>query len=144
MLNSPTLNFSNENFTLYSLIKVERFYQGLCHGNYIISRDEDFTAGAFELGYSDAIYTNNQHCNIVIPDSLHQNYFCGTANATSFNGSLVNANYVEANKWNCVIGIGTSDSIKLYVDGSLVYQAYRTGNGATTKVVYKKVCNRFD
>jgi gliding motility-associated-like protein len=124
--NSPSLNFNSNSFTVYSLINVQGYYQGPCHGNSIIDRGAaDNNPGAFNLRYADGYYTNGANCSNPLPDTLHENFIAGCSNV--FNPSIVPPQYIQNNTWYCVIAVNDGTNLKVYVNGTLNYDATLNG-----------------
>ena len=74
--NSPSLSFSNDSFTLYTLVNVKGFYNGLCRTNYLISRGRtELVPGSFCMGYVDGYVTNHNNCTGPPIDSTKENFF---------------------------------------------------------------------
>ncbi len=124
--NSPSLNFNSNSFTVYALINVQGYYQGPCHGNSIIDRGAaDNNPGAFNLRYADGYYTNGANCSNPLPDTLHENFIAGCSNV--FNPSMVPPQYIQNNTWYCVIAVNDGTNLKVYVNGTLNYDATLNG-----------------
>src|SRR5258705_7116753 len=66
--NSATLNY-NTQMSVTAWVKVAGFYQGPCHGNSIlVKEDVGGQAGNYLLFFDDNGFTNGQNCAIPTPD----------------------------------------------------------------------------
>lgn len=124
--NSASLNFNSNSFTVYALINVSGYYQGTCHGNSIIDRGaSDINPGAFHVRYTDNYYTNGLNCSNPTPDTLHENFYAGCNNV--FAPSVIVPQYIQNNVWYCVIAVNDGTHLKVYVNGTLDYDATLNG-----------------
>lgn len=115
--NSATINFPNNTFTYYALIKVQGFYSGPCHGNIVIDKgNTDFITGAYSLRFSDVYSLNFQNCNS--PVTTSQQHYNPQFNNISFaNGGYMP--YIDTSLWDCIIATGDGVNIKFYLNGQL-------------------------
>lgn len=117
--NSASLNFPNDSFTLYALVKPTGFYSGSCHGNIILDKgSNDNIPGWYELGFSDVFSSTFTNCNSPLNTS-QQTFSSLRYNATSSGGVNFNQ-YLSLNNWYCVIAISDGLTINTYVNGTLV------------------------
>lgn len=115
--NSATINFPNNTFTYYALIKVQGFYSGPCHGNIVIDKgNTDFITGAYSLRFSDVYSLNFQNCNSPVITS-QQHYNPQFSNISFANGGYVP--YIDTSLWDCIIATGDGVNIKFYLNGQL-------------------------
>lgn len=115
--NSATINFPNNTFTYYAIIKVQGFYSGPCHGNIVIDKgNTDFITGAYSLRFSDVYSLNFQNCNS--PVTTSQQHYNPQFNNISFaNGGYMP--YIDTSLWDCIIATGDGVNIKFYLNGQL-------------------------
>jgi len=114
--NSPSLNMTNK-ISLFALIKVNGFYYGTCHGNWIIMKGEDGPPYPhYTLNFDDNYITNAQNCFINIPDTLRQT-ISGTSTFNPVKGYYP---YVQKNKWYNLIYTCDGITAKLFIDGELI------------------------
>ncbi|HSU28775.1 MAG TPA: LamG-like jellyroll fold domain-containing protein, partial [Chitinophagaceae bacterium] len=107
-----------QQMTLFAWVKPMGFYNGLCYNNCIIDKGQaDYLTGDYSLRFTQAAWTGAD-CNN--PDILHQN-FVGYSNT---NGSPpLYTPYVTPGTWYPVVYTVSADSVKLYVNCSLVWKA---------------------
>jgi len=78
------------------LIKVNGFYYGTYHGNWILMKGEDGPPYPYyTLNFDYNYYSKNQNCYTTIPDTLHQT-ISGTSTFNPVKGFYP---YVQKNKW---------------------------------------------
>ncbi|MGI9190566.1 MAG: LamG-like jellyroll fold domain-containing protein [Chitinophagaceae bacterium] len=115
--NNATLNFPNNTFTYFALIKVQGFYTGPCHGNIVIDKgNSDYIAGSYSLRFSDGYSLNFQNCNSPVTPT-QQNYYAQFNTISFANGAYLP--YIDTAVWDCIIMTGDGSNIKLYVNGQL-------------------------
>ncbi len=115
--NSSTINFPNNTFTYYALIKVQGFYSGPCHGNIVIDKgNTDFITGAYSLRFSDVYSLNFLNCNSPVITS-QQHYNPQFNNISFANGGYMP--YIDTSLWDCIIATGDGINIKFYLNGQL-------------------------
>jgi len=109
--NSNSLN-SDSAVTVALWVKVKGFYQGLCHGNYMLIKGYDNIPGVYAAVYSDAFYTNQQSCNT---STVYENFqqFYGTGAPAAPN------NYIQKDTWYFVTFTASDTVSKLYINGVL-------------------------
>ncbi|UEG48987.1 T9SS type A sorting domain-containing protein [Ferruginibacter lapsinanis] len=114
ILNSPSLNTGNQ-LSLCVWIKPKGFFQGLCHGNAIIAKDDDKPAGFYYLGYGDGLYTG-VNCSSSFVDEAHENFY-GRASASHSGGYTP---YIETEKWYSVVYTYDGTKTRLYVNCNII------------------------
>lgn len=140
--NNAKLSFSNDSFSIYSLINVQGFYNGTCRGNYIVSRGtSDVVPGSFFSGYVDGHSSNHLNCQGTI-DSTKENFYGSIASTGTINYPGV-PTYIQKNNWYCVVTIGSHDSIRTYVDGVLEMAVERTGSAMSSSNIFVGRLNNF-
>ncbi len=113
--NSSSLN-TGKSMSLCVWVKVKSFYKGHCHGNRIMYKgDIEGASGAYGIDYSDVAYTMGQNCSIVIPDTLHQNFYGLSVSAP--NGGYTP--YVQKDIWYFLAFTNDGGTGKLYINGTL-------------------------
>lgn len=117
--NSPSLNPSK--ITVMAVVKINGFYQGLCHGNRIIQKgNSDAVNGEFFMGFDDARYTNGANCDGNAPDEDHQNVYGIYGNTPGLATQAGDfSNYLVAGKWYTFVFTYDGSTAKFYVDGEL-------------------------
>ncbi|MBN9482280.1 MAG: hypothetical protein BGO70_17030 [Bacteroidetes bacterium 43-93] len=117
---------SDLNITRYSLcavVKPTGFYPGLCQGNIIMERGWEYSAGNYELEFTD-----NPYNDCYTDDSTKYVFALATGNVTN-NGSISNWQYspqIVRDNWYVVVGtFNGTDTFKVYINGVLksVYPA---------------------
>jgi gliding motility-associated-like protein len=122
--NSSTLNFPNDSFTIYALVKPQGFYSGACHGNEIIGKGSDFQVGWYTLRFSDAYSSSFLNCSS--PVNMLQQSFSSQRYNMNITGPVVPP-YILLNNWYCVTAISDGNTLKTYVDDSLILTQNITG-----------------
>lgn len=90
--------------TLAAQVKVDGFYQGICHGNRIFQKGEDKMDGVYYLSFDDKEYwkDSSNFCNQPVKDEYQQ--FYGTAGNTQFhNATARGGEDIIPGKWYTVI-----------------------------------------
>ncbi|MFP5040092.1 LamG-like jellyroll fold domain-containing protein [Parasediminibacterium sp. JCM 36343] len=113
---NTTLN-SSKTLSICHWIKVNGFYQGNCHANYIVGTgvDED-NNNRFVSYLVDAPYTNNTHCFGLAPDTLHESY-AAPGVITSAKGP-----FVQKGTWVYCVITCDGKTAKYYLNGTLIAQ----------------------
>jgi hypothetical protein len=103
--NSPTLNMANQ-ISLCTMIRVNGFYGGTCHGNRVIMKgDADYLSGNYLIGYDDNPFTNGGNCNTPV-----------NPNNENFNYSNGLFPFIQTNRWYSVVWTYDGTTSRLYVD----------------------------
>lgn len=111
---SASLNVGAQ-ITLSAFVKVEGFYQGLCHGNEILNKGQHSgNFNAYILRFDDGAYTLGANCSIPTPDEAHQIFF---GINTSAPGGYTP--YIVLDQWYSVIYTNDGTTTQMYVDGVL-------------------------
>lgn len=134
VVNNATINFPNDSFSLYALIKPQGYYLGPCHGNSVIDKGNgDFIPGWYTLRFSDSYSSSFTNCSSPV-NTLTQNFYPQSNGLTlSGNGYLP---YMVLNDWICLIAISDGISLKGYVNGTLTsIQYYNSTIGTNTDVL---------
>lgn len=114
ILNSPTLNY-NTQMSITVWVKAAGFYQGPCHGNSIlVKEDAGGQPGNYLLFFDDNGFTNGQNCAIPVPDIQHQNFY-GTNTPPPPGYSP----FIQTNQWYMVTYTSDGTTAKLYVNCDL-------------------------
>jgi len=117
ILNSPSLNPVGS-ITLAALIQPNGFYDGACHGNYIISKQySDNGAGRYVLGFTDARYYNYNGCNEPVKRS-RENFFGVYGNGTTSAG-VTDTDYIKKGQWYDLVYTYDGAISKLYINDKL-------------------------
>lgn len=120
--NSASLNPNS--ITLHAIVKVNAFYHGAAHGNFILVKSWDQAYGMYMLQFSDFLPANPG------VDTLHENFLGGygdnPGNAGNASGVISSGNYVAKNTWYKLTY--TYDGLvgKLYINGVLINSLVRT------------------
>ncbi len=111
--NSPSLNMGKK-ISISAWVKINGFYKGVCHGNYVISKFNANTSTYFGylLSFDDAPYYNYNQCTQVV-DTLHQNFY-------GPGGPPSSLPYVQSGRWQQVVYTCDGKNVKLYIDSRLV------------------------
>ena len=119
--NSPSLN--PENITLYAIFKVNGFYAGEDHGNFILQKDWDQADGQYILQYTDFVNPTG------LPDTLHEIFDAGYGNDNN------TPNTAGVKSTNIYVTTGTWYRLAYTYDG-MVANLYLNGNliGTTSKL----------
>jgi hypothetical protein len=119
--NSPSLNPNS--ITLYAIIKVNGFYYGGAHGNFILVKDYDQADGMYMLQFADYMANYN------LPDTS-QEYFEGTYGDNNNTSSAAPVAYqsspVTKGTWYKLTYTYDGITAKLYLNGILVNSLIRT------------------
>lgn len=140
--NSKSLN--PQRISLYALIKPTGFYQGTCHGNYIISKEySDADNGRYLLGFDDQLYYNYSGCFDTVA-TRYENFYgtYGDAGAAA-SGANDDDEYVRLNHWYSIVYTFDGIHSNLYVNGRLVNQVTKstTFNANSNPVLFGKTPN---
>ncbi|HEV2354926.1 MAG TPA: LamG domain-containing protein [Puia sp.] len=110
---------------MYAIFKVNGFYAGTAHGNFILVKDWDLAYGAYILQYSD--FTNPYG----LPDTSHEEF------AGAYGDNPGNAGYdAGATGTNGFVRTGTWYKLAYTYDG-MVANLYLNGNLISTGNHYK-------
>ncbi|HMU46070.1 MAG TPA: PKD domain-containing protein [Chitinophagaceae bacterium] len=124
--NSATLNSTNK-ISITAWVKVSGFYQGLCHGNSIITKgDQDFLTGNYMLRFDDHGFTNGQNCSNPVPDISHENFYGINNNLMATTGYIP---FIQTGEWYSVVYTCDGTTAKLFVNCELKNSS--PANGAT-------------
>ena len=134
--NSPSLNPANQ-ISICAWVKVAGFYQGACHGNNIVMKgDADFLPGNYMIRFDDSYYTNNQNCNITVPDINHETFF-GLQEIP-----FPNTPFVQTNQWYSVVYTCDGTTAKIYIN--CVLAGSGPANGITFSNTYDLFLGRLN
>src|SRR6185437_9926898 len=97
---SPDLNMNE--YSICATFMVKGFYSGLCQGNVIIERGEQFNNGTYALIFTDNDYDGGNCSNF---DSAHESFEVIAAGNLPPLGSWTVSPYIAENKWYSVVGI---------------------------------------
>jgi len=116
--NSPSLN--PDNITIYAIVKVNGFYYGTDHGNFILVKGWDQAAGMYFMDYTDYKGTG-------LPDTTHELFEGAYGDNDNPPGSAAgaedSASYVVPGTWYKLTYTYDGSTAKLYVNGVLVSTA---------------------
>ncbi|MEO7922232.1 MAG: PKD domain-containing protein [Chitinophagaceae bacterium] len=127
--NNPSINMVDK-ITLSAWVKVNGFYQGLCHGNTILMKgDADYLTGNYMLRFEDHAYTRGQNCSGLAPDTKHQNFHGPNAIAPS--GGYTP--FIETGKWYNVTYTCDGNTVKVYVNCELKISSSANGYTFTNR-----------
>jgi hypothetical protein len=116
--NSTSLNPLK--ISLYALVKPTGFYQGVCHGNRIISKESnDYDQGKIALGFDDAAYYNYTGCNEPVQNKF-ENFYGVYGDGPNASGAKDVRDYVKQGQWYSIVYTYDGTNSKLYVNGVLV------------------------
>lgn len=119
--NSPSLNPSGH-ITLFAIVKVNSFYQGLCHSNRILNKSyDDNSQGDYYLAFDDAYSYNWDHCDKRVRnnfENFNANYGDGQFAST---GGVDTSDFINKDQWYDIAFTYDGDTAKFYVDGRLKY-----------------------
>lgn len=122
--NSPSLN--PQQITMYAIFKVNGFYQGRDHDNFLFVKDWDESTGMYLLEFSDFALSSDP------PDSVHESFLGGYGgnNNTSASAKASSTNmYVTKGTWYKLAYTYDGIVANLYLNGSLI-------NSTTATVSY--------
>jgi hypothetical protein len=112
----PSFNQSGS-ITLAVLVKPMGFYAGPCHGNVILTKEDNGNAnGRMGLGFDDEPYKNNG-CNKPVRET--REYFYGTyGNGAGASGAR-DTDHIRVDRWYDLVYTYDGSFSKLYVNGIL-------------------------
>lgn len=113
--NSASLSTGSK-ISLCAWVKPKGFYQGTCHGNSIIDRENDQGAGSYFLFYSDAFYVRGTNCSNPVVDEAHQNFY--GPNGYPVLGGY--APFIQKDQWYSVVYTNDGSKAKTYVNCVLI------------------------
>jgi hypothetical protein len=114
-------------YTLHAIVKVQGFFQGNCQGNVILWKGRDTWAGHYGLIFSDTPYDSS--CFNL--DTLHQNFY----NDQQHLNPGPDTPYIQKEIWYCLVSTFDGDSVRMWVDGTLRYTAFRNPLGVNFEPV---------
>ncbi len=112
--NSATLNCDTR-ATISLWVKVNGFYKGPCHGNYMLCKGPatNYNLNAvFDDGPYDGKYGKDA-CSIIIPDTVHQTFYSAL-------GGWNDSTFIEKNKWYHLVLVADSNIVSAYLDDKLI------------------------
>jgi len=112
-------------YTLYAGVKVQGFFPGNCQGNVILWKGRDTWTGHYGLIFSDTPY--DMSCFSF--DSLHENFY----NDQQHLNPAADTPFIQRDIWYCLVSTFDGDSVKMWVDGTLRYTAFRNALGVNTE-----------
>jgi hypothetical protein len=111
--NSPSLN--PDNITIYAIVKVNGFYYGTDHGNFILVKGWDLDQGMYFMDFTD-------YKSLGLPDTTHE-YFQGAygdnTNPGSASGAIDSSSYVVPGSWHKLTYTFDGFTAKIYDNGVL-------------------------
>ena len=124
--NSASLN-PGDAITLATIVEVNGFYSGECHGNRIVNKGyNDDEYGSYHLGFSDNYFYQNTQCDKDV--RVDKETFDGVlGNGLSSNvGTLDTTEYIQTGEWYALAYTYDGNVAKFYVNGKLKYTKQQT------------------
>ena len=134
--NSTSLNCGSR-ASLSMWVKVNGFYNGKCHGNYMLCKGPatNWTLNAvFDDGLYDSKYGKSA-CSISTPDTLHQTFYSAL-------GGWDDSLFVETNKWYHLVLVSDSNIVSAYLNGQLI-NSHSKSNVQPFKTSYDLFLGRY-
>lgn len=113
--NSSSLN--PQNITMYAIFKVNGFYQGRDHDNFLFVKDWDESTGMYLLEFSDFALSSDP------PDSVQESFlggFGGNNNTTASARASNTGMYVTKGVWYKLAYTYDGTTANLYLNGKLI------------------------
>lgn len=125
--NSTSLN-PKSGISLVALVNIDGFYQGICHGNRIISKGyNDYDNGRYVLGYDDNIYYQGNLCYQPVQNDFQNLYGTYGNNQFQVTGAT-NPNFIDTDVWYLIVYTYDGTTSKLYINTELVAENELTGD----------------
>src|SRR5690606_9775627 len=115
LAHSSSLNPAN--ITVMSIVKINGFYSGACHGNNIITKGDDKSNGFYGLRFSD-----NADCALPVDTNaqiFYGAYGNGVLNTSEGSAAVADSVFVRTGQWYTVVNTYDGQDSRLYINGVL-------------------------
>ncbi len=124
--NSPSLNPAKD-ITLFAIVKVSDFNEGLCHGNRIFNKSyDDNEQGDYFMDFNDNFGTNGMNCSqdvVKTRESFTVSFGNGGEGRSTF--GVDTTAFVQTGHWYHLVFTYSKGVSHFYIDGQLVYSTLK-------------------